>query len=104
MNVAGLFPACLTLALMMTMTVRAWTMRRLLEARRASASSLSSSAASSDHLPPKRSIAIVGGGLAGLSTAFHLVNKMCPGSQVTVFDKAPVGTGGASAVAGGYVM
>jgi ribulose 1,5-bisphosphate synthetase/thiazole synthase len=45
-------------------------------------------------------VAIVGGGLAGLSTAFHLLQKS-PGCDITILDKAPVGTSGASAVAGG---
>jgi hypothetical protein len=57
--------------------------------------------------PPPQNIAIVGGGLAGLSTAFHLLEKTerrdsrC---RVTIFDTAPVGTSGASSVAGGYVQ
>jgi hypothetical protein len=48
------------------------------------------------------SVAIIGGGLAGLSTAHHFIQKQ-PGIQITIFDKAPVGTAGASSVAGGYV-
>ena len=56
-------------------------------------------------------IAVVGGGLAGLSTTYHLLDKTGGAAtvssdkhvQVTVFDRAPVGTTGASAVAGGYV-
>ena len=51
-----------------------------------------------------RKVAIVGGGLAGLSTAFHLIDKTGPGSLVSIYDKAPVGMGGASSVAGGYVL
>jgi ribulose 1,5-bisphosphate synthetase/thiazole synthase len=44
-------------------------------------------------------IAIIGGGLAGMATAYHLVNKMpC---NITIFDAQPVGKGGASAIAGG---
>lgn len=53
-------------------------------------------------------MAIVGGGLAGLSTAFHLLDiagnnriKFPRGIEITVFDKALVGEGGASSVAGG---
>jgi glycine/D-amino acid oxidase-like deaminating enzyme len=51
-------------------------------------------------------IAIVGGGLAGLSTAFHLLEKasqLYPAKSldVTILDSHQVGTGGASAVAGG---
>lgn len=53
-------------------------------------------------LPPQN-IAIVGGGLAGLSTAFHLLEKSESRCRVTIFDTAPVGTSGASSVAGGYV-
>lgn len=48
------------------------------------------------------SVAIIGGGMAGLSTAHHFIQKQ-PGIQITIFDKAPVGTAGASSVAGGYV-
>jgi glycine/D-amino acid oxidase-like deaminating enzyme len=81
---------------------------------------------------PRRScpetVAIVGGGLAGLATAYHLLGhheafqrqlqrrqRAAAGGAnsaqsadirslaVTVYDTHPVGTGGASAVAGGYV-
>jgi FAD dependent oxidoreductase len=54
---------------------------------------------------PPKSIAIVGGGLAGLSTAYQWIEKMLPGHalQVTVMDSEAVGQGGASSVAGGYV-
>mmetsp|Transcript_10136 Transcript_10136/g.18413 ORF Transcript_10136/g.18413 Transcript_10136/m.18413 type:complete len:459 (+) Transcript_10136:102-1478(+) len=48
------------------------------------------------------SVAIIGGGLAGLSTAHHFIQKQ-PGIQITIFDKAPVGTAGASSVAGGLL-
>jgi NADPH-dependent 2,4-dienoyl-CoA reductase/sulfur reductase-like enzyme len=48
---------------------------------------------------PQR-VAIIGGGLAGLSTAFQLLQKS-PEIDVTIFDKASVGTSGASSVAGG---
>ena len=52
-------------------------------------------------------IAIVGGGLAGLSTAYHLLDiasrddDVRKGLRITIFDKAKVGEGGASSVAGG---
>ena len=49
---------------------------------------------------PPQNIAIVGGGLAGLSTAYHLL-KNSPSSSITIFDKSPPGQGGASSVAGG---
>ena len=49
----------------------------------------------------KHGFTVVGGGLAGLSTVFHLLSKVDNGVHVTVVDKAPVGTAGASAVAGG---
>lgn len=52
---------------------------------------------------PKK-IAVIGGGLAGLATVFHLLDKQPEAVHVTVFDKAQVGTGGASSVAGGYVV
>ena len=55
-----------------------------------------------------KSAAIVGGGLAGLSTAYHLLDvagkeeKDAPRRvRITVYDKADVGEGGASSVAGG---
>lgn len=47
-----------------------------------------------------KNIAIVGGGLAGISTAYHLLEKI-DGSNITIIDKAGPGEGGASAVAGG---
>ena len=59
-------------------------------------------------------VAIVGGGLAGLSTAYHLLDSSIEqreerggggggggGLHITIFDKAEVGEGGASSVAGG---
>jgi protoporphyrinogen oxidase len=52
-----------------------------------------------DSESPQR-VAIIGGGLAGLSTAFQLLQKS-PKINVTIFDKATVGTSGASSVAGG---
>mmetsp|Transcript_16961 Transcript_16961/g.23572 ORF Transcript_16961/g.23572 Transcript_16961/m.23572 type:complete len:549 (+) Transcript_16961:135-1781(+) len=56
-------------------------------------------------------VAIVGGGLAGLSAAYHLLEKTIVNKneegydslRLTVFDTAPVGTGGASSVAGGLL-
>lgn len=49
-----------------------------------------------------KNIAIVGGGLAGMSTAYHLLEKI-EGSSITIIDKADPGVGGASAVAGGLL-
>jgi ribulose 1,5-bisphosphate synthetase/thiazole synthase len=46
------------------------------------------------------SVGIVGGGLAGLATAFHLIERN-PEVCITIIDKASPGTGGASSVAGG---
>jgi ribulose 1,5-bisphosphate synthetase/thiazole synthase len=48
-----------------------------------------------------KNIAIVGGGLAGLSTAYHLLDKLQGNVHITVIDKADPGEGGASSVAGG---
>lgn len=46
-------------------------------------------------------VGIIGGGLAGLSTAYHLLEKN-PSTDITIFDQYPTpGIGGASAVAGG---
>ena len=52
-----------------------------------------------------RNLAIVGGGLAGLSTAYHFLDK-CNDTvaSLTIWDREAVGQGGASAVAGGYVQ
>ena len=48
-----------------------------------------------------QNIAIVGGGLAGLSTAYHLLQKR-PSLNVTILDTSSPGEGtGASTVAGG---
>jgi len=51
-------------------------------------------------------LAIVGGGLAGLSTAYHFLDKCNKdtATSVTIWDSKAVGEGGASAVAGGYVQ
>lgn len=51
-------------------------------------------------LPRRPHCAVVGGGFAGLATAYHLASF---GSDVTVFDPNEVGTGGASAVAAGLL-
>ena len=45
-------------------------------------------------------IGVIGGGLAGLSIAYHLLEKS-PSSDITIIDPRSPGTGGASAVAGG---
>lgn len=66
---------------------------------RSFASILSGNDDSLQHGQPQ-TIGIVGGGLAGLSTAFHLLQKK-PDVHITILDKASVGTGGASSVAGG---
>lgn len=47
-------------------------------------------------------IGIIGGGLAGLSTAYHLLEK-CPSADITIIDRQAPGTGGASSVAGGLL-
>lgn len=48
-------------------------------------------------------IAIVGGGLAGLSVAYQLLEKTKGEIQLTIIDKARPGEGGASSVAGGLL-
>ena len=58
------------------------------------------SATPSHTKPKRRNIAIVGGGLAGLSTTYHLLERM-DHVHITVIDKALPGQGGASSVAGG---
>ena len=56
-------------------------------------------------VPSSKNIAIVGGGLAGLSTAYHLLSKSIDYNlnlpSITIFDKTKPGQGGASSVAGG---
>lgn len=52
---------------------------------------------------PPRNIAIVGGGLAGLSTAYHLLLKTGDDTKITIIDRANPGEGGASSVAGGLL-
>mmetsp|Transcript_25851 Transcript_25851/g.60867 ORF Transcript_25851/g.60867 Transcript_25851/m.60867 type:complete len:377 (-) Transcript_25851:2468-3598(-) len=47
-------------------------------------------------------VAIIGGGLAGLSAAYHLLEKS-PSTDITIVDRNDPGTGGASAVAGGLL-
>jgi len=58
--------------------------------------------------PEIGNVAIVGGGLAGLSTAFHLLQKSASlhrrTPRITIIDKNPPGNGGASSVAGGWVL
>ena len=49
---------------------------------------------------PPQNVAVVGGGLAGLSTVYHLLEKI-DNVQITILDKALPGQGGASSVAGG---
>jgi glycine/D-amino acid oxidase-like deaminating enzyme len=58
-----------------------------------------------------KKVAIIGGGLAGLSTAYHLLlhhntpnnNSKEGGIHITIYDTAEVGEGGASSVAGGLL-
>jgi ribulose 1,5-bisphosphate synthetase/thiazole synthase len=47
-----------------------------------------------------QNIAIVGGGLAGLSTAYHLLQKN-PSLGITILGTSAPGEGGASTAAGG---
>jgi NADH dehydrogenase FAD-containing subunit len=75
----------------------------------------SASLGTGDSVHPKQlatDVAIIGGGLAGLSVAYHLLDIKQTGSnednglmnsplQITIYDKSRVGEGGASAVAGG---
>ena len=78
-------------------TIRATTSRRLANSSEAKETAR--------HI---ESVAIIGGGLAGLSTAYHLIDiaaETRPNEQlhITIYDKTQVGKGGASAVAGGLM-
>jgi ribulose 1,5-bisphosphate synthetase/thiazole synthase len=69
--------------------------------RRVSLSSVDSTS-SADKSPERvNNIAIIGGGLAGLSAAYHLLGLSRHPLQITIYDKSKVGDGGASSVAGG---
>jgi glycine/D-amino acid oxidase-like deaminating enzyme len=46
------------------------------------------------------SFAVLGAGLAGLATAYHLADLAPPGSRVVVFDAKGIGAGGSGAAAG----
>jgi len=61
---------------------------------------LSESLLSSKPEPSNLKVAVVGGGLAGLSTAWHLTGLV---KQVSIFDPRPPGQAEASAVAGGLL-
>ncbi|KAL7466037.1 hypothetical protein ACHAXS_006331 [Conticribra weissflogii] len=75
--------------------------------------SLMSSNSNEDKLQSRtrnQNIAIIGGGLAGLSVAYHLLDglknsQLNPSNRlrITIYDKAEVGEGGASSVAGGLL-
>ena len=53
-------------------------------------------------VPPPQTVNILGGGLAGLSLAYHLA-RLSPSTKVTIQDPNPPGEGGGSAVAGGLL-
>jgi NADPH-dependent 2,4-dienoyl-CoA reductase/sulfur reductase-like enzyme len=68
-----------------------------------SATPTSSSDSTEDYSKQPNNVAIIGGGLAGLSVAYHLLDLRQQGNplHITIYDKSNVGQGGASAVAGG---
>jgi hypothetical protein len=87
----------------------AFAARRSLSAAAARSSSNGNGNINSSPSAPPHNICIVGGGLAGLSTAFHFLEKQPragahpSAASVTILDRDEVGQSGASAVAGGYV-
>lgn len=72
---------------------------RHLASRRFSSSPLALESDSIVTSAPKH-VGIVGGGLAGLSAAFQLIEKV-PSIDITIIDPSLPGNGGASSVAGG---
>lgn len=81
--------------------------RRSLGVRNRCVSSTPKAMESSSSLEPqsKSAIRILGGGLAGLSVAYHLLASSTHTLNITIRDVAVgPGLGGASAVAGGYVF
>jgi hypothetical protein len=85
------------------------TRRAGVGARRSISAAAARSSSSNSSPPAPHNICIVGGGLAGLSTAFHFLEKQPragahpSAASVTILDRDEVGQSGASAVAGGYV-
>jgi len=71
---------------------------------RAFSSRVDSRIQASRRQPPLMShrIGVIGGGLAGLSTAYHILEK-CPDTDITILDTKSPGSGGASSVAGGLL-
>ena len=94
--------ACLTMLVLIGGVLRnSKVVGGILPSRSATLHRLATTLGSSRRQPDSNQhIAIIGGGLAGLSTAYYLLEK-APGLSITVIDKGEPGTGGASAVAGG---
>ena len=94
--------ACLTMLVLIGGVLRySKVVAAILSSKDATLRHLATTLGSSRRQPNlNQHIAIIGGGLAGLSTAYYLLEK-APGLSITVIDKGEPGTGGASAIAGG---
>lgn len=77
--------------------------RRDLASATAAATTTTDNCDRSQHRRPSVDrVCVVGGGLAGLSVTYHLLQKTLTPLNITIVDRVEtVGTGGASAVAGG---
>lgn len=99
-------PTSHAVTIMTLMMISSLFPERLLK-QKVQALAFSFSPSSSSLRTASNNVAIVGGGLAGLATAYHLLEKKKSSESisgdihVTIFDKASVGTQGASSVAGG---
>jgi FAD dependent oxidoreductase len=96
--------ACSLMSASVGRTHRHWDRVLLTNQRRSLYSTPSKTMEEESAVESPLSIRILGGGMAGLSLAYHLLASSSNTLKVTIVDvEAGPGTGGASAVAGGYV-